>query len=168
MTLAPTPRDWQLRIKMRTWCVVLTKYQQEELAQQNLERQGFRTYLPKLPLTLPRIGRPAKNAKCLFPGHIFVELDFERQDVTLIHSTYGATGLLPYGLAPAKLPSSFIDLLQAQAHRPPLPDAPCAQPPGLEGAAATGLLPKIQKIFAEPDKKQRVILLMDIISLIQR
>ena len=116
--MPPTPRDWQLRIKMRTWCVVLTKYRQEELAQQNLERQGFRTYLPKLPLTLPRIGRPAKNAKCLFPGHIFVELDFERQDVTLIHSTYGATGLLPYGLAPAKLPSSFIDLLQAQAHPP--------------------------------------------------
>jgi hypothetical protein len=38
----------------------------------------------------------------------------------------------------------------------------------LEGAAATGLLPKIQKIFAEPDKKLRVMLLMDSISLIQR
>ncbi|MFE8034491.1 transcriptional activator RfaH [Thiohalocapsa marina] len=150
---------------MSTWYLVLTKIRQEELARENLERQGFRAYLPMFRTSKLRRGKRVDAAELLFPRHVFVELDLETQDVSLIRSTYGAIGLVQYGAEPARLPTGFvetlIDLEHQQATSDPQDTEPKAEPASSIGS---GLFPVTQAIFNAPDGKQRVLLLMEIIS----
>ena len=63
---------------MRTWCAAFTKPRQEEVASENLTRQGFRTYLPRLKQPKRRRDRWIEVIEPLFPRYLFVELDLRR------------------------------------------------------------------------------------------
>jgi len=97
---------------MSTWFVVLTKHRQEELARENLERQGFRAYpLPMHKTSKLQRGKRVEVAETVFPRHVFVELDLATQDSSLIRSTFGAVGLVQYGSEPAKVPAGLVEAL---------------------------------------------------------
>ena len=53
--------------RKRSWYLVHTKPRQENLAQENLERQGYETYLPRVYQTRRRNGRYVKTMEAFFP-----------------------------------------------------------------------------------------------------
>ena len=77
------------------WVLIYTKANQEIKANENLQKQGFKTFLPL-------INRTNKNNKIesrvpLFPRYIFVRINFRLDNWTSIKSSYGVSHMVMFG-----------------------------------------------------------------------
>ena len=60
---------------MKNWYLIYTKPHKEQLARENLERQGYEIYLPMARLRRRRMGKGATRIEPLFPRYLFIHLD---------------------------------------------------------------------------------------------
>lgn len=97
------------------WFAVLTKPAGEQVAQANLERQGFRVYCPRLLRPLFRRGRWIERIVPLFPRYLFVQLDVASQSLAPVRSTLGVASLVRFGTEPREVPNSIVDGLVHRA-----------------------------------------------------
>lgn len=98
----------------RSWYLVCCKPRQERLAQENLERQGFETYLPLMRQTRRRAHRRVTVIEPLFPRYLFIHLITTKKDNwSLLRSTIGVISLVRFGAQPAQVPDDLINELQA-------------------------------------------------------
>lgn len=108
------------------WFVIRTKPGGTARACQNLARQGFAVFDPRLRRTLRQGARLVTRTEPLFPGYLFVTFDPAAPDWGRIRNTYGvATLLMTARQRPAPLPSGFVADLRARldAEGCLLPDA---------------------------------------------
>jgi len=113
---------------MGTWFVVHTKPRQEAVAQDQLLRQGYPVYLPRLSLPRLRRGRWSESVEPLFPRYLFVEVDVGEQALAPVRSTRGVTAVLKFGDQYAQVPPALIEALRGRAN-----------PAGLHVLAPSGL-----------------------------
>ena len=99
---------------MPQWFAIKTKARREQLAAENLERQDFEVFLPKISLSKQRRGRWQAVVEALFPGYLFVHLDLDSQNVAPIRSTRGVLGLVRLGGEVRAVPDGIIDELRAR------------------------------------------------------
>jgi transcriptional antiterminator RfaH len=97
----------------RFWYLVYTKPRQENLAQENLERQGFETYLPRIYQTRRRNGRYIKTIETFFPRYLFINLDTETDNWAPIRSTFGVSKMICFDRLPAVVPDQLIQNLKS-------------------------------------------------------
>ena len=60
---------------MKQWYAVQTKPRQETVAEENLERQSFDTYLPKVLVRKRRRDKWLKVVEPLFPRYLFIRVN---------------------------------------------------------------------------------------------
>ena len=96
----------------RHWWLVITKPRQDELAENNLNNQGYETYRPLAKRLRKFRGKMKPRIESLFPGYIFIHLDELNDNWHPIRSTYGVNKLLTFGNKPAKVPSLIIETLK--------------------------------------------------------
>ncbi len=100
----------------KSWYVIHTKPRQEQRALSNLQQQGYQCYLPMI--AIEKLTRERVNVieEPLFPRYLFICLDAGRhgQNWSPIRSTWGVSGLVTFGSAPAKVDNSLIDLMRQQ------------------------------------------------------
>lgn len=95
------------------WYVAYTQPQREQLAQVNLELQGFEAYLcqhksfKKTPEGMLEIWQP------MFPRYIFFRPSHAGQSISVVRSTRGISFVLRFGLTPALLKPEELRLLKA-------------------------------------------------------
>ena len=94
------------------WFVVYAKARQEDVALQNLERQQFHCYLPRIQLSKRRNGQIVPSIEPFFPRYLFVRLALQDQDWAPIRSTRGVCGLVRFEGVPKRIPEQFINLLK--------------------------------------------------------
>jgi len=94
------------------WYLVYTKPRQEIVAQVNLQRQGFDTYLPLLQQHKRRRNLYQIVTEPLFSRYLFICLSSEVDDWSKIHSTRGCVSLVRFGAFPARVPDVLIEYLQ--------------------------------------------------------
>lgn len=99
---------------MTTWYVVYTHPSAEVKAAQNLERQGFRTYLPRYRKRRRHAGRTEMVLRPLFPRYVFVTVDLLQDRWRAILSTFGVSDLLRHGSQPTPVPEGIVDTLKAR------------------------------------------------------
>ncbi len=106
---------------MSHWAVAITKPNNENRAEINLERQGFVSYLPKY---LSKVGKELK-VKILFPRYIFIVIEDQWHR---INSTFGVSRLLLNNEGkPAVVSNKIIDNLKLKEDQKgliSLPDPP--------------------------------------------
>lgn len=102
---------------MKYWYAVHAKPRQENTAEQNLSRQGFDTYLPKIQVRRRRRDKWTKVVEPLFPRYLFVYADPDHQSLAPIRSTFGVAGLVRFGHLLRPVPDPVIAYLQ-QAEDP--------------------------------------------------
>lgn len=95
---------------MKAWYCIQTKSRQEEVAKENLHRQGYEVYLPMSPVDKRKCK--VKEKEPLFPGYIFTLLDDQVGDWSTIEYTYGVINLVRFGDKPAIVPNSLIGELK--------------------------------------------------------
>lgn len=96
------------------WIAVNAKPNQEGIALANLDRQGFRTYLPLLRKTVKHARRKTEVLRPLFPGYLFVDIDRSSGVWRPVLSTYGVRGIVTCGDFPSIVPPGFVEALQAR------------------------------------------------------
>lgn len=98
------------------WYLLHTKPRQEKCALENLERQGYPCYLPKIPSEKLRQGLLTVLIEPLFPRYLFISLGqgTSAKSWAPIRSTKGVSRLVSFGSEPAKVSDELIELLQAQ------------------------------------------------------
>jgi len=94
-----------------TWFLAQLKPNCGHIADRNLKRQGFRTFVPFEEGTVRRGVRFVTASMLLFPGYIFVALDTATGQWRPINSTYGITRLVSFGEQPAPVPLAVISQL---------------------------------------------------------
>jgi transcription elongation factor/antiterminator RfaH len=100
------------------WYVIRSQPRKEGFAVANLNRQGFRTFLPRLTRTV-RHARKARTVLApLFPGYLFTPLDPDRRQWRPINGTFGVLGLIMEGDRPQPVPPGVVEAILALAAAP--------------------------------------------------
>jgi transcriptional antiterminator RfaH len=92
-----------------TWFLAQLKPNCGSIAERNLKRQGFRTFMPLEEGTMRRGGRFVTASVSLFPGYIFVALATGQWRP--VNSTYGITRLVSFGQEPTPVPLALVSQL---------------------------------------------------------
>ena len=93
------------------WFLAQVKPNCSHIAQRNLKRQGYQTFLPLEGVTQQRRGQFVTITRPLFPGYIFVAFDAARGLWRSVNATYGITHLVSFGSAPASVPQGLVSRL---------------------------------------------------------
>ncbi len=95
----------------KNWYLIYTKPRGERKAQENLERQGYFTYLPMALRSRRRNSKSIPVVEPFFPRYLFIALDTETENWAPIRSTLGVTSMVRFGQSPAKVPTDLIAFL---------------------------------------------------------
>ena len=92
----------------KKWVIAQIKPNSYESAIHNLERQGFKTFLPKMEIAQRQKNKFIVKNVYIFPGYIFVCFDPRLITWTKINSTYGVSKILGFNNKPSEIPSNLI------------------------------------------------------------
>ena len=148
---------------MKSWYLIHSKPHQERIARDQLERQGYETYLPFASVRRRRKGRSIRVIDPMFPRYLFIHLSDDTDDWRPIRSTIGVSTLVRFGDSPAQIPDRLI----AELHKREdtngiqmLPDPEYRQ--GTRVRIAEGPMEGFEGVFQCRTGKERVLLLLEI------
>lgn len=95
----------------KEWFVIQFKTNSHYQAKKNLDRQGFKTFLPLHEITSRKASRFVKSTKPLFPGYMFVSFNKTENKWHKIKNTYGVSRLITFNSSLKSIPTTFIDSL---------------------------------------------------------
>ena len=96
----------------RQWYVAATQPNKERFAIENLQRQGFNTFYPRMKRARHRKNRIESVVEGLFPGYVFVNFDRDRDRWQAINGTFGVRTLVGVrGSEPAPVPQRAMRAL---------------------------------------------------------
>lgn len=148
------------------WYVVASKPRQEGIARENLDRQGYQTFLPRLSLNKRRRGAWATVIEPLFPGYLFVYLTLGEDDPAPVRSTAGCVGLVRSGKALVPVPASIMAPLLTLGEEPQQPEAAFA--PGDLVSLEDGPFAGLEAIFEMNRGADRARVLIELLGRQQR
>ncbi len=90
------------------WYVVHTKARQEVLAYENLERQGYAVYLPRIKILKRIRSRQLAQQEPMFPRYLFLQPHTVSQSIAPVRSTFGVTAIVRFGQDPAVMRAETI------------------------------------------------------------
>ena len=93
---------------VKKWFIAQIKPNSYETAIQNLERQGFETFLPKMEITQRQKNKFLIKNVIVFPGYMFVCFDPHIITWTKINCTYGVSKILAFNKKPSEIPTDLI------------------------------------------------------------
>lgn len=147
---------------MRAWYLIYSKPQQERIALENLERQGYPAYLPMIRNRRRRKGRYASVIEPMFPRYLFVHLSDQTDDWGPIRSTIGVANLVRFGMRAARVPDSLIATMLEREEDGVQQLAPPEAEPGDQVRIVEGVMAGYEAIFQAKTGKERVVLLLQL------
>jgi len=100
-----------------TWFLAQIKPNSHRIAERNLGRQGFQTFLPLQEETKRARGKFTTQMRPLFPGYLFVSFDVAAGGWRAVNSTYGITRLVSFGKDPTPVPPDLVSTLMLRCDR---------------------------------------------------
>lgn len=147
---------------MRAWYLIYSKPQRERLALENLERQGYLSYLPLIRNRRRRKGRYVSIIEPMFPRYLFVHLSDETDNWGPIRSTLGVANMVRFGMQAARVPDSLIEMMQERDEEGVQTLAPPELEPGDQVLIVEGVMAGYEAIFQARTSKERVVLLLQL------
>jgi transcriptional antiterminator RfaH len=152
---------------MFRWFLVHTKPAGEGVARENLERQAFRVYYPRLVGPARVRGRWVERITPLFPRYLFLCLDVGRQTLAPVGSTKGVAGIVRFGAEYGVVPDAVVTALRARAdpvsglHRLRSPEP---FTPGSRVRIVAGAFEGVEGILQRESSEERVIILLRVLG----
>ncbi len=100
---------------MLRWYLIHTKPSSESVALENLERQRYEVYLPRIVESVRRAERRYERIAPLFPRYLFLHLNEGQQALGPVASTVGVAGIVRFGTRYTVVPDQVVRELQARA-----------------------------------------------------
>ena len=151
---------------MTVWYAVYTRPHAETQALANLERQGYRGYLPRCRTRITHARRRFVVLRPLFPRYLFVGLDRAAMRWRPILSTLGVAGLVRAGDEPAAIPEPIIEAIrqdEAAGAFDRLSPRPALRAGELVRLTVGAFADRIGRL-AELDDRDRVVVLLDLLG----
>jgi transcriptional antiterminator RfaH len=101
-----------LQASSPSWFAVFTKPRQEHIALENLERQGFRCFLPMAVNPYQKRTTRRLRVEPLFPRYLFLNAVPDQQSLGPVRSTRGVVTLVRFGMKLARVPETVIEFIQ--------------------------------------------------------
>jgi len=95
------------------WFVARVFAHQENRAQLNLHRLGFRSFVPKVRRTVRHARSIREIPKPLFPGYVFIAINLSNQRWRSVNGTFGIASLIMGAEQPRAVPSGVVEALAA-------------------------------------------------------
>jgi len=95
----------------KEWFILQFKANSHHQATKNLNRQGFKTFLPLHNATSRKTSRFINTAQPLFPGYMFVTFDRTESEWHKINNTYGVLRLVTFNSVLKPIPAALINNL---------------------------------------------------------
>ena len=148
------------------WYAVCCKPRQEVVAEENLLRQGFQTYLPRIRMRQRRRGQWIDAVEVLFPRYIFIRVDPMQRSTATVRSTRGVVGMVRFGGQPAVVPDAVMEALRQRedAESGLHEDKRPLFSKGETVKLVEGPLAGMEGIFTEQDGDKRVIVLLELLG----
>jgi len=146
-----------------SWYLVHTKPRQEEIALANLERQGYRCYLPQMRIERIRRRKAEVATEPMFPRYLFIRLDSSDQGKSWspIRSTLGVSQLVHFGARAAKVDDTLVYLLRQRERALP---TEAMFHSGDSVVIADGPFAGIEAIYQTADAERRAFILLEILA----
>jgi transcriptional antiterminator RfaH len=146
---------------MDQWYLIQFKPNSHRVAERNLHRQGFQTFLPMQKITRRKASRFVSDQKPLFPGYMFVKVNSELAPWRSINSTFGVSKLVSFEGKPKPLPLQLISglMLRCDASGTLLPPKSLNEGDSVE--MLTGPFATFVATVDTIDPEQRIWVLMD-------
>jgi transcriptional antiterminator RfaH len=146
------------------WFAVHTLPCDEARAQRNLEKQQFRTFMPKR-LKTNRHARKMRTLEApFFPRYLFVILDLQRDQWLKINSTFGVARLVMRGDEPHPVPGGIVEALIASSDQAGFLDLAEKLKVGGVVRLLAGPFADQLAILEQLDDLRRVTVLLDILG----
>lgn len=151
---------------MNCWYAVFCKPRQEEVAKDNLQRQGFNVYLPRTAAFHRRRGKWVNVIEPLFPRYLFIQVDPHKRSTAVVRSTRGAIDVVRFGDQPVSVSVSIIDAIKQQeiARSETSCDSKALFDIGETVKIVEGAFAGIDAIFNGKDGETRVNLLLELLG----
>lgn len=147
-----------------SWFLAQLKPNCAKVADKNLKRQGFNTFLPMEEETRQRNDTFFTAMRPMFPGYIFVAFDVARGVWRTVNSTYGVTKLVSLGKEPTAVPHDLVSELMQRCDEKGTLLPPPSVKPGDQVTVTRGpfanFVAKVETITPE----RRIWVLMDILG----
>jgi transcriptional antiterminator RfaH len=145
----------------RSWYVVHTKASQEKVACENLARQGFVVYLPRIKVVKRIRGLAQVLLEPMFPRYVFVQPASAEQSLAPVRSTMGVSSIVRFGQEPAQMNADTLQgIRDFEIHRNALLDSDISPlQPGKRVQIADGPLSGLEGLISSVSKQRIVVLL---------
>ncbi len=150
------------------WFLVQLKPNCYSIAERNLRRQGFETFLPLQDVTARKDNKFLSKLRPLFPGYLFVSLDVTQSHWRAVNSTYGINRLVSFGNVPSRVPNILVQQLMARCDRAGKFIPADQLQPGVEVLLTKGPFTNFVATIERVTPDQRVWILLDIIGRMTR
>ena len=148
---------------MKSWYLIHTKAKQEFVAKENLLRQDYHVYLPMAVTRRRRDGRSKRTVEALFPRYLFIHLDDSADDWAPIRSTIGVSGLVKFGMIPAKISGDLVATIKKRENEEGIHELQTGDfQEGQQVRIAEGPFEGYEAIFKSKSGQERAILLLNI------
>lgn len=136
------------------------------MAEANLQRQGFETYLPWYTRVVRQRGACRQVVEPLFPRYLFLRIDTIRQTVAPIRSTLGVSNLVTFGQRLPPVPDFVIDTLRhsVDGHSGPQVRNEQEYIAGQSVIVVAGPFEGLQGVFYTSSGEKRVAILLDVLG----
>ena len=91
------------------WVLIYTKARQEMIANENLIKQGYKTFLP---LIAPSNRNEKRSLVPVFPRYLFAQINLELDNWATIKSSIGVSNIVMFSEKFTSIPSNIIQLMQ--------------------------------------------------------
>jgi transcriptional antiterminator RfaH len=145
------------------WFVASTHPHREDFALENLERQDFHVYCPRIVKHIRHARRAYDVRRPLFPGYLFVERE-KSQLWRPILGTFGVRSVVCQGDIPALLPYGFVEDLKAREVDGVIQRPEALFQTGQRVAISGGPFDGVIGQIIELRENDRVLLLLDLLS----
>ena len=146
---------------MNHWYLIQFKPNSHRLAERNLRRQGFKTFLPMQEITRRKAFRFVRDLKPLFPGYMFVNLNTKLAPWRPIKNTIGVSRIVSCLGNPQLVPLQIISGLKLRCDASGTLRSPKSLQAGDNVELLTGPFASFIATVDIIDPEQRIWLLFD-------
>ena len=149
------------------WFAVVSKPRQEQVALENLQRQGFECFLPMAENPYQRRSKKQQRiVEPLFPRYLFLKAIASHQNLAPVRSTTGVLNMVRFGMELAVVPESVIHAIRTciSAETGLIKIEPVTIKTGDKVRIFDGPLAGINGVVEETNSKNRALILMELLG----
>ena len=147
------------------WVLVYTKANEEKKAEENLKKQGFKTFLPLI--LSSNKGSKISSSVPVFPRYLFTEINLSLGNWSLINSSYGVSNLVMFSDKFTSIPLGIIEAIKERLDASGVYKESISTVDFQKGDSVSidsGRFAGIDAIFLSKKSKDRVTLLLKLLN----